>query len=77
MRGDKERDEKDQDEGAALFDLTMVKGIGPRYAERLKALGIDSVMALRDYDVTILAQTLGISEKTVADWVANAKETFK
>lgn len=53
-------------------DLTMVKGIGPVYAERLTEAGITSFAALASADTTTVSEAAGISESTAASWMEQA-----
>ena len=43
-------------------DLTAVKGIGPKFAERLHAAGIQTVAQLLSTPASNLANTLAVSE---------------
>lgn len=69
-----------------MADLFRVKGIGEEYADLLEAAGVDTVPELSNRNASNLAAKLGEvneekklvralpSEKTVQDWVAQAKE---
>lgn len=69
-----------------MADLFRVKGIGEEYADLLEAAGVDTVPELSNRNAANLAAKLGEvneekklvralpSEKTVQDWVAQAKE---
>ncbi len=59
---------------APAIDLTNVKGIGPKRASQLKALGIDSIDALSNASAKILATQLNVSPKFTQKWIQNAKE---
>ena len=54
-------------------DLSEIKGIGVKRAERLRVLGIVSAEDLAEVDPESLANALGISEKTAYKWVEAAK----
>ncbi len=56
----------------SVDDLTRVTGVGPVYADRLNDLGITGFTALRDVNTAKLAESLGLSESTVADWQSQA-----
>jgi len=55
-------------------DLTAVKGIGPVYAERLAAAGIDSFAALASASADAAGGASGVSAETAAKWVKSAAE---
>ncbi|SEO52500.1 Helix-hairpin-helix domain-containing protein [Halogranum amylolyticum] len=50
-------------------DLTVIDGIGPKYAERLTAAGITTFRALRAADVVDVAEATGVSEERAAEWI--------
>lgn len=58
-------------------DLTDIKGIGPVFAMRLGAIGIDSFKKLSETDIDTLTDAAGTSSSNAADWIkqANAKVT--
>ncbi|MEM6959048.1 MAG: helix-hairpin-helix domain-containing protein [Myxococcota bacterium] len=59
----------------AREDLTQVKGIGAKYAEKLYALGVLNVAAIArwgDEEIAKIASDLRTSEKRVATWRGNA-----
>lgn len=56
------------------MDITLVRGIGPKWSEEMKAAGIDSVHELAECDPKNLAQEVGISEKMASAWIENANE---
>ena len=58
----------------AADDLTVIKGIGPVYAERLRNAGIDGFAALAGADVAATADTIDVSAEQVADWAAQARQ---
>lgn len=53
-------------------DLTDVKGIGPVYAAKLADMGIKSFRGLSEMNPQTLAEALGTSPQTAADWIAQA-----
>ncbi|GAB2969497.1 DUF4332 domain-containing protein [Nocardioides montaniterrae] len=64
-------------------DLADVKGIGPKYAELLKEIGVDSVKELQHRNAANLIKALEdkngelpVNENTVAGWIAHAKEIY-
>jgi len=56
------------------MDISLVKGIGPKWSEEMRALGIDSVHELTECSPEDLAQKVGVSEKTASAWIENASE---
>ena len=59
---------------AGTDDLTAVKGIGPVYAERLVAAGIDSFAALASAGAEAAGAAAGVSANTADKWVRAAGE---
>lgn len=59
------------------IELTQVKGIGPKRAEQLKSLGINSVKDLAEASAKNLAGKLEISPKITRRWIENAKKLVK
>ena len=59
---------------AEADDLTRVTGVGPTFAKRLVAAGINSFSDLANADSTELAETTGIAHSRVSDWVTRAAE---
>ena len=57
-----------------FIELTEVKGIGPKWSERLKSAGVKSADELARCDSKDLAKKLGVSEKIVSRWIRNANE---
>jgi predicted flap endonuclease-1-like 5' DNA nuclease len=55
-------------------DLTAVKGIGPVYAERLVAAGIDSFAGLTSAGAEAAGAAAGVSADTAEKWVKAAAE---
>ena len=62
-------------------DLANLKGIGPRYAEILKSVGVDSIKELRHRNPANLKQMIegrhgsvrGLSENDCQNWIEEAK----
>jgi hypothetical protein len=55
------------------IELTEIKGIGPRKAEELKAVGVNAVSDLAKASAKGLSQKTGISEKIISRWIVEAK----
>lgn len=53
-------------------DITTVKGIGPVYAERLAAVGIEGLAGLADADPRTVADAAGIPADRAEEWIADA-----
>ena len=62
-------------------DLANLKGIGPKYADMLKSIGIDSIAELRNRNPSHLKQMIetrhgavvGLSEAECQHWIDEAK----
>jgi predicted flap endonuclease-1-like 5' DNA nuclease len=62
-------------------DLSKLKGIGPRYAEMLKSIGVDSIKELRHRNAAHLKEMIegrhgkvvGLSENECKTWIDEAK----
>lgn len=62
-------------------DLARIKGIGPKYAEMLDSIGVDSVKELRHRNPANLKQmietrhgaVIGLSVEQCEDWINQAK----
>ncbi|WP_129112814.1 class III poly(R)-hydroxyalkanoic acid synthase subunit PhaC [Halegenticoccus tardaugens] len=54
--------------------LQNIDGIGPAYAERLRAGGVDDVAALAEADAGDVADEIGVSESRVEQWIEEARE---
>lgn len=54
--------------------LTDVKGIGPKRAGQLTAIGVATVAALAGSDAARLGEQLGVSTQRAARWIANARQ---
>jgi predicted flap endonuclease-1-like 5' DNA nuclease len=63
-------------------DLAKLKGIGPKYAEMLKEIGVDSIKELRHRNPAKLKEmietrhgkVIGLSEDECKTWIDEAKE---
>jgi predicted flap endonuclease-1-like 5' DNA nuclease len=53
--------------------LTVIKGIGPAYADRLEAAGIDSIADLAAADPGEIGAEIDVSPKRVGRWIERAK----
>jgi len=58
-------------------ELTKIKGIGPKRLAQLKALQIQSIDDLAQCSAKDLAAKTGISKKTTAKWIEEAKNLSK
>lgn len=66
---------------AVVNDLADIKGIGPKHAEMLKSIGVDSVKELSHRNASKLKEMIesrhgkvvGLSEKTCQEWIDEAK----
>jgi predicted flap endonuclease-1-like 5' DNA nuclease len=62
-------------------DLAKLKGIGPKYAELLKSIGVDSIKELRHRNPAHLKEMIetrhgpvvGLSEAECKTWIEEAK----
>lgn len=62
-------------------DLSELKGIGPKHAEMLKSIGVDSIKELKHRNAAKLKEMIetrhgkvvGMSEKTCQTWIEEAK----
>jgi len=59
-----------------LVEISEVKGIGAKRAERLRAIGINSAEDLAEADPEVLADNLGISQKMASRLIENARRLF-
>jgi predicted flap endonuclease-1-like 5' DNA nuclease len=67
--------------GHVKNDLADLKGIGPRYAEMLKSIGVDSIKELRHRNPASLKEmieqrhgsVIGLSLEECRKWVEEAK----
>jgi len=54
-------------------DLTLIKGVGPVYRDRLTSAGIPSFQALSERDADDIAEIAGTSTAVAASWVKSAR----
>ncbi|SFL23711.1 Helix-hairpin-helix domain-containing protein [Halogranum rubrum] len=54
-------------------DLTVIDGIGPKYAERLEAAGITTFRALREAAVEDVVEATGVSDERAERWITATK----
>ena len=59
---------------ATTDDLTLITGVGPVYASRLRAAGFDSFEKIAAADDETLAGIVGVSERRVEGWSSQAAE---
>jgi len=64
-------------EAKPTIELTQVKGIGPKRAAQLKAIGISTVQDLAKASATEIAAKLKVPEKIVEKWIQEAKKVEK
>ena len=57
-------------------ELTSIAGIGVKRAEKLRSCGISSVQDLAKCNSQDLSEKLQVSEKQVATWIENAKQSL-
>ncbi len=60
--------------GGGADDLTVIKGIGPVYQERLAQAGIHSFSDLRTADPRDIARAAGTSHAVADHWVEFARD---
>jgi len=68
--------EKVIEEGDEILhkDVTKVRGIGPKYAEKLSEIGIESIDDLVKYNPKYLSDKIGVSREITSRWIENAEE---
>lgn len=59
----------DGDEAESTLDVETVDGIGPSYAEDLRAEGIETVDDLATADAGTVAEATGVSEERAEEWI--------
>jgi hypothetical protein len=59
------------------IEITKVTGIGPKRAEKLRAMGISTAQDLAKSSATLLAANTGVSPKITRTWVREAKKLVK
>jgi hypothetical protein len=62
---------------ASPIAITEIRGIGPKRAEQLRALGINTAQDLVETSASILAAKTEISPKITRKWVREAKKLIK
>ena len=69
-------EEKIIDEGEKVLkkDIMKVRGIGPKYAEKLSEIGIASINDLVKYNPKYLADKINVSREIISRWIENAEE---
>ena len=65
------REEKIE-EASGRIELTEIKGIGPKNAKELKSVGMNTVLDFATASAKDVSQKIGISEKTLSRWIAEA-----
>jgi polyhydroxyalkanoate synthase len=55
-------------------EIEEIDGIGPTYAERLRAAGVGTIAQLVDPDAAEIAEAAGVSESRAADWQDQARD---
>lgn len=56
-------------EVAALADLESINGVGPTYADRLRAAGYSSAADLAGADPDVIAEVAGVSSSRARSWL--------
>lgn len=59
------------------IDLTEIKGIGAKRAEKLKAIGVNTVQDLARFSPEELSEKTDISKKLLSNWIEQARELIK
>jgi predicted flap endonuclease-1-like 5' DNA nuclease len=54
-------------------DLTLIKGIGPVYANRLGDAGIDTFAGLAAADADGIASATGVAPQVASGWIEQAR----
>ncbi len=72
----RKQQEKVIEEGEKIIhkDVTKVRGIGPKYAEKLSEIGIESIDDLVKYNPRYLSDKIGVSREITSRWIENAEE---
>ena len=56
------------------LELTKIRGIGPKRAEKLRAAGVKTIKDLAESSAEKLSVETGIPEKTLTELIKRAKE---
>ncbi len=64
---------EDSGGGSDRVDLESINGIGPGYANRLRAAGFASVGDLIDADPAAVAEAIGVGADRVQGWIDQAR----
>jgi len=59
--------------GSKSDDLTLIKGVGPVYRDKLSAAGIQTFSELAARNAEEIAQAAGTSSSVAASWVKSAQ----
>jgi predicted flap endonuclease-1-like 5' DNA nuclease len=57
-----------------IDDMTVIKGVGPVYADRLEAAAITTYAELADADAAHLSTAIDVSMDVVEGWQGQARE---
>jgi predicted flap endonuclease-1-like 5' DNA nuclease len=60
-----------------LVELEEIKGVGPKTAQKLKAADINHVSDLAISSAKFLSQKTGLSEKSLSNWIEQAKRMHR
>ncbi len=58
--------------GGGADDLTLIKGIGPVYRDRLTGVGVHSFFDLAEASASEIAEAAGVSESIAHGWMQAA-----
>lgn len=72
----KKETEKSEVASIRSLELSSIKGIGKKRAEKLKSCGVHSIKNLANFNPKTLSEKLQISKKRVSKWINEAKETL-
>jgi len=71
------KDAVTETETRSSLQLVDVKGIGPKRAEQLRSIGIQSVEELAKQSSEELSKKANVSTKIAGKWIEEAKKTLK
>ncbi len=63
-----------EDDTRVKIDVTKVRGIGPKTAEKLGEIGIEFIDDLMIYNPKYLSDKIGVSREIVSRWIEHAEE---